>query len=375
MKKEIFLTKIQDFLQVWWSQIAYLVVSNGFVSILYFYFAHNHLNLGYIMLAEALGYTASVVFILFKKQFNSRRDIQIGFFLIIAGLLSLFLPWKSFFILIIYTILRVVGTIIFYVPYNILFFGSIEEGKKLHKMTVYWTIGSLVGILAPVTGGFLFVRLNLGIFVGIALGIISIALFFTFYLKKVVHKYRLKEILIHIKGTRIITMFDGALQTASQLLITLYLLTLVQDAFSFGRILSINALFSIMFSIKVAKFSDKNNRRIEFIWPLSVISALLMFSFYFVSTFWIIVALIIIFKFISTLFTPIRSNIVLDKSENTPVTWISRELYLNIGRATVLFFLSPILYYGFLKESFIVLGLIFTTLPFVILIKRIYAKN
>ena len=374
MKKAIVAQKLKSLFQISWLQVAYLVVNTGFVSILYIYFVKNHLNFGYIILAEALGYAASVFFILIKKQFSSRRDIQIGFVMVIVGMVSLFLPLAPLALLIIYTVLRLSGGIIFFVPYNILFFGTTESDKKMHKMATYWAIVSLVGILAPVVGGYIFSQWGMNIFLGVALAILGAALLISFKLKKEVYTYSIKEILRHLKGTRTITMFDGALQIASQLIITLYLLTFIQDEFSFGRILSINALFSVFFSLKVAKFSDRSNKRIELIWPLSFASAAIMVLLYFVNSFWEVIVLIIMFKFITTLFNPVRANIVLDKSDNSAITWVSRELYLNIGRAIVLFFLAIVLYFGVLKESFLVLGFIFAALPLVIFLKRIYAK-
>ena len=327
--KRFLLGKIKDLQLSWLSilQISHVLISTGFVSILYLYFVKHQLNVAYIVLAEALGYAAAVFFIVIKKQCNLRRDIQIGFLLVIIGMLSLLLAWPPLVILFVYTVLRLSGGIIFFIPYNILFFGPTQADKKLHKMATYWAVVSIAGILAPLLGAYIFSRFNLLVFVGLAVSILCVALCFTIKLTTVRYGYSLKEIFVAIKGTRIITMFDGALQVASQLIITLYLLTFIQDELTFGRILSINALFSIFFSLKVAKISDESNKRIQFMWPLALISAAIMVFFYASQDFWTILFLIVLFKFITTLFNPIRSNIVLDTSTNTAVTWLSRELY------------------------------------------------
>ncbi len=368
-------TNLRNKFQVWWLQAVYGMVASGFVVLLYSYFVKSQLNFSYIILAEALGYGGAALFIILKKQFEAPFDLRLGFLLILASLFLLFLPFSPLVVLFIYTIVRISGVIMFFVPYNILFFRSTQESKRLHKMTVMWSIGSVVGIIAPIIGGYIFFRFGVGIFVGIAIGILCLALFLTLFIKKEVYKYKFIEVITHLKGVRTTTMIDGASENISGILITLYLLSFIKDEFDFGKLLSVIALMSIIFSFKLASFSDKYNKRFEFIWPLSFLSAVIMISFYFVSSFWAVIILVILFKFVSTLLNPVRSNIILDKIDNVPLTWIARDVFLNVGRALALFFVFVISYYGFLNESFIFAGLLFAIFPFIVYRKKIYSRQ
>lgn len=362
----------QNKFQVWWLQAVYGVVGTGFVALLYAYFVKSKLNFGYIILAEALGYGGATLFILLKKQFAVPFDLRLGFALILISLFSLFLPFSPLLVLLIYTIIRISGVIMFFVPYNILFFRSTDQNKRLRKMTIMWAIGSVVGIIAPIIGGFIFSRLGIGVFVGVAVAILFFALFLTLFIKKEVHAYTFKDVMTQLKGVRTTTMLDGASENISGLLIALYLLTFIKDEFDFGKTLSVIALISVVFSFKLASFSDKYNKRFVFIWPLSLALAAIMISFCFVHNFLTIIILVILFKFISTLLNPVRSNIILDKIPNVPITWVARDVFLNIGRAVALFIVSVILYLGFLKEAFIFAGLLFAVFPFVVYRKKIY---
>ncbi|OGH66591.1 MAG: hypothetical protein A3B90_00975 [Candidatus Magasanikbacteria bacterium RIFCSPHIGHO2_02_FULL_41_13] len=360
--------------RVWWLQVAYTLINSGFLSLLYLYFVKNHLNFGYIILAEALGYLATLVFILIKRQFRTRYDLRFGFILVFCALLLLMLPFSALVLLIPYTILKITGAIMFFVPYNILFFETTNLDKKLSRMTSYWSIGLVVGIFAPLLGGFLFSQLGLLFFIFIATVLVFAAFFLTYLVKKDSYPYTAKEICTHIKGFRTIVMIDGALPVASGLLLTLYLLTFVRGAFDFGLLLSFIALLSVSFSFLLAKISDKNKKRLEFIWPLSTLSGIIMILFYFVHSFWAVIVLIICFKFISTMLSPIQSNIIFDRENTSATTWISRELFLNIGRFFVLLFLVPFLYFGFLKEAFVIVALLYILFPFVVFKKGVYKK-
>ncbi len=365
-------TFLQNKFQVWWLQAVYGMVGSGFVTLLYVYFVKSKLNFGYIILAEALGYGGAALFIILKKRFRAPFDLRLGFLLILTSLFLLFLPFSPLVVLFIYTIVRICGVIMFFVPYNILFFRSTQENKRLHKMTVMWAIGSVVGVIAPIIGGYIFSRLGIGIFISVAIAFLFIALALTFFIKKEVHNYNFKGLMTHLKGVRTTTMIDGASENISGILIALYLLTFIKDEFDFGRLLSVIALISVMFSFRVAKFSDKYNRRFEFIWPLSLLLSIIMISFYFVSNFWVVIILAILFKFVSTLLNPVRSNIILDKVANVPLTWIARDVFINIGRAVALCVVFVILYRGFLKEAFIFAGVLFAIFPIIVYRKKIY---
>lgn len=366
---------LQQKFQVWWVLIAYSTIQSGFLSILFVYFVKNNLNFGLVLLAEGLGYGLSAIILLSKNRFTTQRGMQFGLLLVLCGLPLLLAPFAPLYILFPYTLLKVTGGIMFYVPYNILFFENTHREKKLQRMAVYWGIGSAVSVLAPMTGGWIFARFGLAVFIVVSLLILLTGIGLTWLVKKQTYPYKTAELIVHIKGFRLVSMIDGALQSASGLLISLYLLTFIKNEFNFGQILSVIALVSVLLSLQLAKVSDRTKKRLEFIWPLSFGIGVIMISLYFVHTLWIAVILIVGYQFLSSLFNPIRSNILLDNVDHAPITWISRELYLNIGRTFVLFLLAFVVYSGHLREAFFVMASLFFVFPFILLFKGVYGNH
>lgn len=360
---------------VWWLQVLYSTVSAGFITILYVYFVKNELPFFYILLAEGIGYGGSVIVILLKRSFHSRRDIQIGLSIVLISLLALLLPIPTVAILILYVTLRVIGGILFFVPYNVLFFEPTDKEKKLYRMTIYWAIGSVVGVLAPITTGFLFTQFGLGVFISVAIVLLLITIALAGFVKKDVYTYSTTQVLSQIRGLRTITMMDGALLNASKLLIALYLITFVNNEFDFGKILSLIAVLSVVLSFKVAKFSDTYKKRTIFIFPFSAVLALIFLGLYVAQTFWAVLVLVVAFSLFSSLFNPIRANILLDVVENTPLTWIARDIYLNIGRCCIFVCLAIVIQLDALNISFLLMSFLFLVFPILLIKKGAYNNN
>lgn len=365
-------TFIQKHFQVWWLQVLYMIYNAGCIALLYLHFVKNNVDFGYIFLAEALGYLAAVIFLLAKRSFTSRRDLAFGLVFVTLGLCAIFLPYNILILLFFYIIFKTIGAILFFTPYNILFFSSTQKEKKMQKMTAYWAIGGSVGVIAPALGGYIFSVYDLKGLLSFGLLMVFLALLCTRFVNQETHRYTQKDIWTHIRSLRLVTMIEGATLKSSSLIIALYLLTYVQDEFDLGKLLSVIALISILFSLQVGKFSDKYKKRFILIWPLSLAIAGIMLAFYLVNDFYHVVILIVIFHFLNTLINPLRSNIVVDAIGNTPNMWISRELFLNIGRVIILAIIAPFLFWGDIKTGFLIVALLYVILPYLVWKERCY---
>jgi hypothetical protein len=131
--------------RVWWLQALYIIVTSGFITLLYLNFVKSEVPFGYILLAEGLGYGGAAVMMLLKRQYAIRRDIRMGLIIVALALVVLLFPFDPIVLLISYTILRVMGGILFFVPYNILFFAETHTDKKLYRMSTYFAISAVVG--------------------------------------------------------------------------------------------------------------------------------------------------------------------------------------------------------------------------------------
>jgi hypothetical protein len=145
--------------KLWWLQAFFTFVSFGFFSLLYFYFVKSHLSFGLIFFADFCGYIAILIYLLFQRRIDFKKSIRLGFILIALAMLLLLLPFSPKIIIFPYTIFTSIGLIMFYCPYNVLYFKERNKGNLTH-MTFYWAVGVFVGVIAPLVGGFLLGTLN-----------------------------------------------------------------------------------------------------------------------------------------------------------------------------------------------------------------------
>lgn len=344
----------------------------GFVTILYFHFVKSDISFFSLLLAEAIGTLAVVLFIALGKSIRTRRNIFLGYALILLALALLFLPYSQIVLLFPYVILRGLGGIIFYVPYNILFFQKVQKDRNLREMTKYLAVALISGVIAPIVGGWLFSVTALPVFLLIAASLIFISVYFTKFLPKEVYTYSCTEIWGHIKGLRTLVTMDGALHKVFKVVIPLYSIQYFAKATDFGLFLSVITLVAVAISFYVARVSDGLQKRKIFIIPLSIAASIISFSFYFITSFQGFFITAIFLQLVTVLVDPIRGNIVQDTFEQTPALWISRELFLNIGRALFYIVTAILLYFGLFEMTFIFFALLHLSFPIFLLVKKVY---
>jgi hypothetical protein len=167
-------------------------------------------------------------------------------------------------------------------------------------------------------------------------------------------------------------MFDGALLNVSKVLISLHFINFVANEFDFGKLLSLIALLSVVFSLQIVKVSDAYKKRTVFIWPLSFILALTFIGLSFATEFWLVLTLVIIYSFFGKLLDPLLANVAVDAAWSSPNTWISRDLFLNIGRGvTLITFAAVVALFG-LQTAIVVLAGMFVCFPFLLMYKGVY---
>ena len=86
-------------------------------------------------------------------------------------------------------------------------------------------------------------------------------------------------------------------------------------------------------------------------------------------------ALAVVIKIVSVISDPLRSTIILDRhASEDPVTWLSREFYINMGRAVLLGGAALCTYVGSNRLVFVFLALPYLLFPFLVHRKKIYTS-
>jgi len=176
-----------------------------------------------------------------------------------------------------------------------------------------------------------------------------------------------------MKGLRTSLVIDGALHRVSLIIVTIFSLQYLKTEINFGLFLSVAALMGVFVALPIAKISDKNQKREFLIWSLSVLSAVLMFSFIFVESFWSYAFLALSLKLISSIIDPVRANVVLDKRDaNDPISWLSREFFLNIGRMLLIGATALLVNFDYFKSVFVLLAILYLLYPILLHYKKVY---
>ena len=360
---------------VWVIQGLFLWVSYGFAGLLYLRFFQQQISFWVFFFAEGFFTVLLLIFLLLNRSFSSRRNILIGFALTALAFALLFLPFsRALFYM--YVIVRGFGSIIFYVAYNIEYFALTPENKRLEHMTWYWIIPTVVLAVAPLAGAFLLSRFSFFWFVMAAFVVLAIGVWFVLSaVSPHVTRYTPHEALTHLRGLRLLTAIDGALNKVMKAGIPVFALLYIQTEWEYGKFLSLVAVVSVFVSLAIARHSDKIQKRAVFLWPLAILTGCITAFFYFVDSFLSFFLLTIFLQALTVMTEPIRANIMQDVKKNEPLNWISREIYLNIGRAIFFFIIVLFLRFDMAKEVFLFFAFLNIIFPFMVWSKKVYAAH
>lgn len=353
-----------------WLQVILSFINYGFLGILYVNFFKNHLGFSQLFLAEGLSAAAVVIFIFQRRAYRASHDIVLGFASIAFSITFLFLPFSPV-VFYLFIIFRGLGSIIFYVPFNILYFDQRLEKRNLSSMTWYWALGLVPSVVAPVLGGFLYTYFGMGVFLSTSLVIVLFGIYCGTLVSKQKYPVSLRDLTLKLKGLRAINIVDGALHRVTNA-IFIFALLYIHTEINYGTFLSIAAVVALFFAMKMARVSDTSNQRMRYLWPLCLTSGFICFAFIFARSASVFLTLAIALRSLAVFVEPLRSNIILDTREKDPINWVSREFYLNIGRVGLLFVLAALMRFNLIIPAFVFLGALHIIFPFMVHYKKVY---
>lgn len=358
--------------KIWWTLSVNSFISS-FLIFLYVYFVGAHIPFYTILFAAAMANVAVVLFFCLKRKHETIAMMRSGFILIGFSTLILLLPLPPSMLLLPYTVLSGLGFILFWVSYNIAYFSTRGIGGNYQQMTAYWAVAIIAGVIAPLMGSRIFTYLGLVPFVGTVLIMLVFIFFLVKFIPSITCSYTFPNLRDDLQGLRRLMLVDGAIHKVHSALIPLFSLLYIKREVDFGTFLSLMSLLGLIITFKIAKISDRLKKRTIFIWPLSIAAGLSVVLMYYVHSFWPFFFLALIHAALSVLNDPLRSTIILDLGKTEPLSWISREVYLNIGRGILLAVIGVLLYYGFTRAIYLVMGSLYFAFPILLYTKKIYA--
>ena len=253
---------------------------------------------------------------------------------------------------------------LFWVFYNIAHFKSTPKEKIGISSGVMFGIWPLVGVVAPLTAGFLG-EINLVIAWAVSLAFITLSAFLIKFQTNFSITFDIKESIKEISSTRLFIFISGVADALNLGLIPIYTLFFIKSALGYGSFLAYLSLLSVFATLLIGRLSDKLQKRIIFLYPVTIVMGAVSLLFTLGTEniiIWIVLSGII--SFLVPIFWNISTAMVVDMSPNLEISIPGREITLALGRLLGLsFVLISFMYEQKPFYIFLVLGIIILLYP------------
>ncbi|MEK7587334.1 MAG: MFS transporter [Patescibacteria group bacterium] len=253
----------------------------------------------------------------------------------------------------------------FWVAYNIAYFGATPKEKTGLGSAIMFSVFPMLNIVAPPLAGFI-MQWNTPIFWLISIAFFGIAYLFIDKQEDFQVNYSLVASLSEIKATRIFLFLEGIWEALPFAIIPVYTLYFIQTPLSYGAFSAYLALISVAANLLLGKTTDRLQKRILFLYPLTLVLAATTFMFPQATgslALWLLVTGII--NFFVPLFWNISTSMIVDTHANLPIAIPGREIMLATGRVTG--FILTLISFSFEPRPlaiFFILWLILLMYPF-----------
>ncbi len=221
---------------------------------------------------------------------------------------------------------------LFFIFYNIAHFEATPRDKTGISSGLMFAIGPVIGIIAPLIAAFLGA---INIWFGWGISLISLMILFVLIKlqKDFSISYSILDSIKEIASTRIFIFLEGIWEAVVFGLIPIYTLFFFKTTLEYGTFLAYLSLLSAIATLSIGRLSDRLQKRIIFLYPVTISLAVVTFAFMFASqniNIWIVLSGIV--SLLLPIFLNISTAMVVDMSPNLRVSIPGRELVLASGR-------------------------------------------
>jgi len=326
------------------------------------YFLSHGLTLNQIIFGAGMSFLG-ILFLLIIKFSNfikARLSWQLALLSAFVYIL-LVINISSYFKFYIASFIYGFATFFFYIFYNIAHFKNTPREKTGHSSAVMFSVGPIVSIGAPLLAGFL-AQINF-LFVWIFSGVFFLlAAYLARRQNNFPVKYEIRPALKEIRATRSFIFLEGIWEAMIFGIIPVYTLFFIKTSLGYGTFLAYLSLTAVLANLILGKFTDKIQKRIIFLYPLTIIIAVITFLFPLATSnivFWVIITGAL--QFFVPLFWNISTAMVIDGHPNLELSIPGREIMLTLGRVLGLglsflsFYFEKTPFYIFIFLGFVML--------------------
>ncbi len=343
----------------------------GFAS---YYFQTKGLALYKIMLVWAINPLASLPIVLLATRWSTRTFLKLGVLCYIGASLSLLFYNEYSWLLFGIFMGLVLG--LFWVSFNYVFFSTSSNNQHAKDSSMYFIFPALVSIVMPPLGAlvidnFGFKMLFMFTTVAFLIPLFYVRSDYFNHDQTITFSQANKE----FSNIRLIAFFDGVLQFFQWHFLTIYALIFLKTEYEVGGLLSLIALLSLLVSFALSYASDHYGKRVEFLYPLLTLMAILILIMPSLNSVVALVPFIGAYVILDNLSMPIRFSIRMDMAKSNIGFWRASEFYGNIGRTVVLGMSALLLYLGYSWLPFVIFAVMTIIFPFIIRQKNISLRK
>ncbi|MBI2326878.1 MFS transporter [Candidatus Curtissbacteria bacterium] len=225
-----------------------------------------------------------------------------------------------------------ISIFLFFIVYNVIHFDYTPQNRRGESTAVMVAFGPIISIIAPFAAGILAqIKFSL---VWLVSGIVFIFCYYlTFLQKDFSYEYSIKKALSYVAATRIYVFLEGIWEAMVFAVIPVYTLFFINTPLNYGIFASYLALLGAISSFILGKFTDKIQKRAVFLYPVTVIMAVVTYLFPFATeslNLWIILTGAI--SFLLPIFWNLTIAMVVDTHQDLKLAMPGREVFLSSGR-------------------------------------------
>lgn len=295
------------------------------------YYLSQGITLYQMIVATLIAFGTELIFLLLVRRGTPRRlwrFSMISTLLSILFIIRLETVWQYYLA----SALTGISMATYWVAYNIAYFGATPKQKTGVGSAVMFSVFPILNIIAPPLAGFL-MEWNTSIFWLLSVLFFGIAYLFIGWQEDFSVKYSLAASLSEIRATRVFLFLEGVWEALPFALIPVYTLYFIQTPLSYGAFAAYLSLIGVAANLLLGKTTDRLQKRVLFLYPLTLVLAATAFIFPQATTqlpVWLIVTGII--NFFLPLFWNISTAMVIDTHANLEKAIPGREIVLAAGR-------------------------------------------
>lgn len=330
-----------------------------------YYFLNRHLAFYKIILVWAINPFAAMLVVLLVNNWNTRRFLRLGT-LAYAGM-ALSLVFYSQYSWVLFGAFSGLVYGFFWTSFNYIFFSVSVKNQHAKDSSLYFMFPSIANVLIAPIGALIIGAAGFKVLFLITAGLCLIPFFYIRgqyfdYSQEITFRKSDKD----LSGIRLIKALDGVLHFFQWHFLTIYMLLFLKTQYQVGGMLSYLALLSLLVSFALSYASDKYNKRVEFLYPLLTLMAILILIMPSMHSLALLVPIIGLYAILDNLSMPIRLAVSIDMGTKDIGFWRASEFYGSMGRAIMFGVAGLLLYLGNYWLPFAIFSLTTLVTPFII---------